>query len=75
MILFIPFGQKLKEKKQTPQQLKQASDTIAIYYEIQEQEGIRHDVQSVNKKTLQFSIKKETPKAQHADWTTRSGFK
>jgi hypothetical protein len=58
-----------KEKRQSPQQIMQASDTIAIYYEIQEQEGLRHDVRSVNEKTTDFSIKKETPKAQHADWT------
>jgi site-specific recombinase XerD len=64
------FSQKLKEKNQSPQQVKQASDAIAIYYEIQEQKKkTRHEVHQVNEKTSKFSIKKEPPKKRNADWT------
>ncbi|BBO91423.1 integron integrase [Desulfosarcina ovata subsp. ovata] len=66
----IQFGNKLKEKKQTAWQIRQASDAIAIYYEIQEQkQGPQYKFHQVNEKTTQFTIKKETPKAQNADWT------
>jgi integron integrase len=68
---FLPFSQKLKDKKQSPLQIEQAHKAIEIYYEIQElKKGTQKGSLRVNEKTNQFSTKKETLRVKNADWTT-----
>ena len=63
LILFI---EKLKEKKQTEQQQKQAFHAISLYYELGLINFEKTDI--LNNKNQNLSIKKQGPKVSVANW-------
>ena len=67
-----PFGQKLKDKKQTEQQRKQASDAVSIFYELEKKWTNLDNAPVLNTKDANISIKKAELKSTNADW--RSGY-
>ena len=60
------FITKLKDKKQTVQQQKQASHAVSIYYEIESTESPKKD--TFKDKNGIILRKKEDPKSTHANW-------
>ena len=62
-----PFIEKLREKRQTEQQQKQASHAISLYHEILSNERAR--IRAIKSKTEAYSTKKHHLSKTKADWT------